>query len=158
MRIRTFASLIGAALLAAACDSSTGPTTSVTELPGLEQQESKWQSRGLHDYHFDYHYQFAGVKQAARIYITSDAVAAVMDLATDSALSLDASAPWPTVDSLFTRARVALASEDVDVKITCDAMLGYPTRIDVSPKVATPAGGSSTRAEGLKPMVVLSPQ
>jgi hypothetical protein len=157
MRIRTFASLVAAALLAVACDNSTGPTTTVTELPGLEQQEAKWRNRGLHDYYFDYHFQFAGVKQAARIYITSDTVAAVMDLATDSSLSLDASSPWPTVDSLFTRARKALASENVDVDITCDPMLGYPTHIDVSPKVATPAGGSSTRAEGLKPMVVLSP-
>jgi hypothetical protein len=156
MLVRTFASLIAAALLAA-CDNSTGPS-SLGGLPGLAQQESKWESRSLHDYLFDYHYQFAGITEAARIYVTDDSVAAAADLTTGAALSLDASSPWPTVDSLFARARSALGSKDVDVKITYHAALGYPTRIDVSPKVATPAGGSSTRAGSLQPIVVLSPQ
>jgi hypothetical protein len=157
MRIRVLASVLAAAMIAAACDSSTAPG-SVADLADLEQAESKWESQGLHDYFFDYHYQFGGAIEAAQIYISGDSVAAALDSASGKELQLDAGFAWPTVDSLFARARAALTSKDVNVSVAYDATLGYPTSIDVSPVVSTPAGGSSMRATNLKPMVVLTAQ
>jgi hypothetical protein len=155
MRHRTFATIVVATMAVAACDSSTAPP-SEARFPELTRQESKWKSQGLHDYLFDYQHQFAGAAQAARIYVTGDSVVGATDITTGSALSLDQSSAWPTVDSLFARARAALASKDVKVSVTYDASLGYPTSIDISPVMATPAGGSSSRASELQPMVVLT--
>lgn len=155
MRIFTFVLVVVAAITAASCDTSTAPPGT---RPGeLAQQEAKWEGRNLHDYLFEYHYQLDGTAEAARIYVTSDAVAAVLDLATDSSLSLDPRYDWPTVEGLFARAKKALSSENVDVAVEYDPDIGYPTRIDVSPRAATPAGASSTRTGELKPLVVLTP-
>lgn len=155
MRIRTFATMVVATMALAACDSSTAPPSGARLLE-LTRQESKWKSQDLHDYLFDYQHQFAGTAQAARIYVSDDSVVGATNITTGSALSLDPSSAWPTVDSLFARARAALAAKDVNVSVNYDASLGYPTSIDVSPVMATPAGGSSSRASELRPMVVLT--
>jgi hypothetical protein len=156
MRIRTFATIAVAVMVAAVCDSSTAPPSG-SRLAELVRQESKWESQGLHDYLFDYEYQFAGAIEAAQIYVSDDSVAAAVDPATGKELPLDQGIAWPTVDSLFARAREAIASKAVDVSVAYDATLGYPTRIDISLVVATPAGGSSARASKLRRMVVLTP-
>jgi hypothetical protein len=39
--------------------------------------------------------------------------------------------------------------------VTYDAALGYPMSIEISPVVATPAGGSSSSASDLEPLAVL---
>ncbi len=157
MRTRTLASVVAAAMIAAACDSSTAPPAG-DRLAELAQAESKWNGQGLDDYFFDYYSRLGGTIEAARIYVNADSVAAAIDSATGKELSLGPDDAWPTVDSLFARARAALASKDADASVSYDAALGYPARIDVSPVVATPAGGSSTRASNLKPMVVLTAQ
>lgn len=154
MRVFKFVLVTVAAITVVACDSSTAPGG--IRLANLAQQEVRWEGRALHDYLFEYHYQFGGAVEAARIYVASDTVVAALDLATGSSLTLDPSNGWPTVDELFARAKEALSSENVDVTVEYDPDLGYPTRIDVSPKVATPAGGSSTRASGLEPLAVLT--
>lgn len=156
MRIRTLASVVVAAVTAAACDSSTSPPAG-DRLAELAQAEAKWNGRGLHDYLFDYQSRLGGAIEAARIYVNADSVAAATDSETGKALSLDPGYPWPTVDSLFARARAALASRGVDASVSYDATLGYPTRIDISPVMAAP-GGSSSRASNLKLMVVLTAQ
>jgi hypothetical protein len=156
MRIRTLAVVV-AALIAVDCDSSTAPPSGALPVD-LAQAESKWKSQEVHDYFFDFHHQFGGAIEAARIYVSSDNVAAAVDSATGKDLPLDPGLAWPTVDSLFARARAALESKDVEVSVSYDATLGYPTHIDVSPAAATPAGGSSTSASNLKRMVVLTPQ
>lgn len=156
MRIRTFATIAVAVMVAAVCDSSTAPPSG-SRLAELVRQESKWESQGLHDYLFDYEYQFAGAIEAAQIYVSDDSVAAAVDPATGKELPLDRGIAWPTVDSLFARARVAIASKAADLSVAYDATLGYPTRIDISPVVATPAGGSRSRASNLRRMVVLTP-
>jgi hypothetical protein len=153
MRVSTLVLVVAASITAAACDGSTAPGD--MRLARLTQQEARWDGQNLHDYFFEYHYQFAGAIEAARIYIMADTVAGVLELATDSSLSLDPQYGWPTVEDLFARAKEALSEEHVDVTVEYDEELGYPTRIDVSPKVATPAGGSSTRASGLEPLAVL---
>lgn len=150
MRMNVSAVLVVAALVVGACESSTRP--GMVDLAALAQREAQWQGQELHDYSFEYHYEFAGAMEAVRITVRSDTVASVVDLQTDSTLSLDARYGWPTVDSLFARARQALASTDVDVVVSYDSRLGYPTRIDVSPLVSTPAGGSSSRASDLQPL------
>lgn len=153
MRVFTFVPVVFAAITVAACDGSTDPGD--LRFAKLAQQEAKWDGQNLHDYLFEYHYQFGGDIEAARIYIMADTVAAVRDLATDSSLSLDPQYGWPTVTDLFARAKAALSAERVEVTVDYDQGFGYPTRIDVSPKIATPAGGSSTRASGLQPLAVL---
>jgi hypothetical protein len=157
MSFRTLGSVVAAAVIAATCDSSTAPPAG-DRLAELAQSESKWKGQGLHDYFFDYHSQFGGAIAAARIYVNADSVAAAMDSVTGKELSHDPGHAWPTVDSLFARARAALASTGVDASVSYDATLGYPTRIDISPVMATPAGGSSSRASNLKRMVVLTAQ
>jgi hypothetical protein len=76
-----------AALVVGACESST--RTNVSSLAELAQREAVWQSQELHDYTFEYHYEFGGVRQAARITVQADTVASVVDLATDSTVALE---------------------------------------------------------------------
>ncbi|HEY9478905.1 MAG TPA: DUF6174 domain-containing protein [Gemmatimonadaceae bacterium] len=148
MRLSTFVLVAVAAITVSACSDSAGPDG--TRLAELAQQESLWQKQDMHYYLFDFHYQFGGEIEDARIYVVADTVAEAMDLQADTALSVGAGHDWPTVEDLFAHAAQALSSNDVDVTIEYDPELGYPTRIDVSPVVATPAGGSSTRASGLE--------
>lgn len=163
MHLRTLVLVAAAVIAVATCDSSTEPgAPGGTGIAELTKQEARWEEQGLHDYFFEYHYQFGGANEAGRIYVSSDTVAAVTDLATDSTLSLDPRYDWPTVADLFARAKTAISSADANANVNAtvdyDPDLGYPTRIDVSPKVNTPGGGSSLRASGLKPLVVLTPQ
>jgi hypothetical protein len=148
MRISTLASMVTAVVLLAACSDSTGGNW--VRLSEVAQHESEWQSQDLHSYTFEYHHQFGGSVEAARITVVADTVAAAVDLEADTTLSLDPGFAWPTVAGLFASAREALSSPDVNVTIEYDPVLSYPTRIDVSPVLATPAGGSSTTASNLQ--------
>ena len=154
MRLSTFVLVAAAALTVTACGSSTGPVG--IRLAELAQQEFRWQGRDVHDYTFEFHHQFGGASEAALITVNADTVSSVWDLEADTALSLDPGYDWPTVEALFGRARAAISSADVNVTVEYDPDFGYPTRIDVSPVVATPAGGSSTRASNLEPIVVFT--
>ena len=154
MRIATLVMAGIAAFTTAACSDSTSPHW--VQLAELEQQQSAWQSQNLHDYSFEYHHQFGGAIEAARVLVAADTVEGAMDIDADTAISIDQQYEWPTIDDLFARAKSALASENVEVTVEYDPSLGYPTRIDVSPgQVATPAGGSSTTASDLEPLAVL---
>jgi hypothetical protein len=148
MRIFAFAYIVTAVVLLAACSDSTG--ANLVRLGELAQHESHWRNQNLHSYVFEYHHQFAGAMEAAEITVRADTVAAAVDLEADTALSLDPGVAWPTVAGLFSSAREALSSPDVNVTIEYDPTLSYPTRIDVSPVIATPAGGSSTSATNLR--------
>jgi len=150
MRLSTFALVVVAAITVSACSDSVGPNG--TRLAELAQHESLWQKQDLHNYLFDFHYQFGGEIEDARIYVVADTVAEALDVQADTALSVGAGQDWPTVEDLFAHAAQALSSSDVKVTIEYDPDRGHPTRIDVSPVVATPAGGSSTRASGLEPL------
>ncbi|HEU4585126.1 MAG TPA: DUF6174 domain-containing protein [Gemmatimonadaceae bacterium] len=147
MRISTFVSMVAGVLILAACSDSTGADP--MRLAELAQQESEWQDQNIHSYSFEYHHQFAGAIEAAEITVVADTVAAAVDLEADTLLSLDPSFAWPTVAALFASAREALSSPDVNVTIEYEPTLNYPTRIDVSPVIATPAGGSTTSATNL---------
>ena len=153
MRVGPLAAVLLASLIVTSCDSSTGPAFGA--LAALVKQESKWKSQDLHDYLFHYHHEFAGTVQDARIYVSDDRVVEALDPATGAELSLDPGFAWPTVDSLFARARAALVSRNVHASVTYDAALGYPMSIEISPVVATPAGGSSSSASDLEPLAVL---
>lgn len=148
MRISTFVSMVTAVVLLASCSDVTGADRA--RLAELAQHESDWQSRDLHSYTFEYHHRFGGAREAAEITVVADTVAAAVDLEADTALSLDPGFAWSTVAGLFASARAALSSPDVNVTIEYDPVLSYPTRIDVSPVIATPAGGSSTAAANLQ--------
>lgn len=151
MRSSTLVLVLIVAISAAACADSTGPHW--VQLAELEQQQSVWQSQNLHNYSFEYHHQFAGAIEAARILVEADTVVGALDIEADTALSIDPRYEWPAVEDLFARAKAALSSEKVDVTVEYDPALGYPTRIDISPgRVATPAGGSSTTASDLEPV------
>ena len=154
MRSSTSVLVLIVAISAAACADSTGPHW--VQLAELQQQESAWQSRNLHDYSFEYHHQFGGAVEAARILVVADTVAGARDIEADTALSIDSQYDWPTVEDLFARAKTALSSEKVEVSVEYDPALSYPTRIDVSSgRIATPAGGSSTTASDLEPLYLL---
>lgn len=153
MRVGALPSVVLASLILASCDSSTGPEFG--QLANLVKQESKWKSQDLHDYLFHYHHEFAGTIQDARIYVSGDRVVEALDPTTGADLSLEPGFAWPTVDSLFARARAALVSGKVHASVTY-AALGYPMSIEISPVIATPAGGSSTSASDLEPLAVLT--
>lgn len=148
MRIFTFVSMMTAILLLASCSDSL--EANQLRLEEVEQHESDWRNQNLHSYTFEYHHQFGGAMEAARITVMADTVAAAVDLDADTTLALDPGFAWRTVAGLFASAREALSSPDVNVTIEYDPTLSYPTRIDVSPVIATPAGGSSTTATNLQ--------
>lgn len=132
VRARSILSLIAGATIAAVggCHSSTSPSDALART--LARREAQWHAAGVHDYSFDFDVDAMVNSPPVRIDVRGDTVARVVVRATGAELSR---AGWPTVDSLFGRARALIGGAQYHPIVTFDATLGYPTLINAASDV-----------------------
>ena len=115
-----------------ACDFFQDPDSGFRERAArqLAQAERSWDSLAVHDYDFSYLKQCdcPSASTAVRIEVRGDNVQRVTDEAGVD-LTGQTSMQWPTVDSLFARARAILADESVTVQILFDSVYSFPVLV-----------------------------
>lgn len=117
-----------------ACDFFSEPTSDFRERARaqLDRREFLWDSLALHDYDFSYLKQCdcpSATESGVKVTVRADTVDAVADdIGTD--ITGQPGMRWPTVDSLFARARAILADESVTVQILFDSTYHYPIMVE----------------------------
>jgi hypothetical protein len=138
-------SLVGAVLAAAVgCHSSTSPSDALSR--ELARREAQWRAAGIHEYAFDYDVAAMVNTPPVRIEVRADTVAHVVVRATGQEVPRQG---WPTVDSLFARARALVANDQYHPTIAYDAQRGFPTEIDAISHV--PDTGYSIKVSDFAP-------
>lgn len=144
--------------LASACTLLSGPDDDVDSffIERLRQREASWDSLGVHDYDFDYAKSCVcpSATGQVRIEVRGDAVTRVTDEAGKD-LTAETAKQWPTVDSLFARARAALADERLTVEIQYDSAWFFPRSIQL---FASSSGSLIRHTAGGLARVVGTPQ
>lgn len=117
--------------LALAC-AAFGPSDSFRERVAeqVRVNEARWKSLGFHDYDFTYGKLCDCLSSTlpVRISVRADTVERVLDATgTGEDVTARTGMDWPTVDSLFARARAMLADHSVTIQLIFDPDYGYPT-------------------------------
>lgn len=136
MRIPPAALALSLILLVAGCDFFSEPKSDFREraTEQLRLKELLWDSLAIHDYDFNY-VKFcdcpSATPGAVRIEVRGDAVSRVTDdLGTE--ITSQTAKQWPTVDSLFARARAVLGDHSVTATIFFDTAYYFPMFIQSS--------------------------
>jgi hypothetical protein len=90
----------------------------------LEEARDRWRHAAIADYAFDYRTTGFAAPLAMQITVRGGVVAGVVDLG-DTGFTLPPESA-PTIDALIARVEEQLGADDVDVRVTWDAELGFP--------------------------------
>ena len=105
----------------------------------LSVNRQKWTAGAVHSYSFDYDLAAMVFSPPVRIEVQNDLVTKVTDRNTGAVYSNSGA---PTVDSLFVRVEQTIRSPDANVRVTYDAQLGFPAKIENDSSI--PDTGSTT--------------
>lgn len=120
-----FVSALLSLLVAGACSSINDSATN-TALLQLGTNRERWQSKGIHDYSFDYDFAAMIQTRPLHIEVRADTVNRVTDRVTGEILM---NAGNPTVDSLFARVSSLIAHPSNGIRVQYNAALGFPESI-----------------------------
>jgi hypothetical protein len=114
----------------AGCDFFAAPTSDFRERAAeeLAVREVKWDSLAIHDYDFSYIKDCdcpTATPTAVRIEVRGDNVSRVTDdIGTE--ITAQTAMRWPTVDSLFARARAMISDQSVTITVVFDTTYHFP--------------------------------
>ncbi len=129
--------------------------TPVPQASALEQAKLRWNARGFEDYQFNYQaFCFCPreLTRLSRVEVRVGMVTKVTALESGEVLSADLNPYFPTVDALLSRLEQNLPLKPDSiferVKVTFDATLGFPSKIDFIEKpIVADASSSHTVSE-----------
>jgi hypothetical protein len=121
--------------------SACGEDPLAPEEQALTNARARWEAAGPSAY--SYHYRLScfcppQLLETARVSVSDGQVTAVHLVDSDEPASPDTYDLYETVEGLFERLAVALASDPAVFQVTYDGALGYPTsaRVDISEQIA----------------------
>lgn len=120
-----FVSAFLSLVFAGACTSINDSATN-TALLQLGTNRERWQSKGIHDYAFDYDFAAMIQTRPLHIEVRADTVNHVTDRVTGETLPNPGN---PTVDSLFARVSSLIAHPSNGIRIEYNGALGFPESI-----------------------------
>ncbi|HJQ52345.1 MAG TPA: DUF6174 domain-containing protein [Gemmatimonadaceae bacterium] len=120
-----FVSAFLSLVIASACTSINDSATN-TALLQLGTNRERWQSKGIHDYTFDYDFAAMIQTRPLHIEVRADTVNHVTDRVTGETLPNPGN---PTVDSLFARVSSLIAHPSNGIRVQYNAALGFPESI-----------------------------
>jgi hypothetical protein len=111
------------------------------EVEALESARARWESTGYTSY--TYHYRLScfcppQLLETARVGVTDGQVTSVYLLDSDAPAPPDTYNLYETIDGLFERLEMALATDPEVFEVTYDGAAGYPTsaQVDISYQIA----------------------
>ena len=126
--------IIPIALLALAASCALTPPKDDFRQDALNEtvrREGLWNGQGIH--HYDFNFQRSCpcdpvANQPVTIHVRNDVITHVID-AQGAEVAPVAGLPWPTVDSLFTWAKLFLNDRSFAVEVSFDTTLNFPNHI-----------------------------
>jgi len=111
------------------------------EAEALESARALWETTG--PAHYTYQYRLScfcppQLLETARVSVSDGQVTAVYLLDSDTPAPADTWNMYETIDGLFDRLAMSLASDPVVFEVTYDGVAGYPTsaQVDISEQIA----------------------
>jgi len=136
---KSFVSVLIAAVIVAGCGTTTESPTDAA-LFQLSLNRQKWATQGVHDYSFDYDLAAMIFAPPVHIDVQNDLVTKVTDRTSGAVYSNSGA---PTVDSLFARVESMIRNPSADMRVTYDAQLGFPAKIENASRI--PDTGSTAK-------------